>query len=156
MVSDYKPRKDVDKNNLISALSYLSLEIRYKIAGDSIYCYLEPYLIKNLSWMIRTDSDSLTLEHEQVHFDICEYSARCIRSVLSQKNFKSLKQFKRNMNRLHKKYARIAKKLNHTYDKDTDYSRNKEQQYYWQNRRIKEFLDSKSLYSDPNILIIVR
>ncbi len=86
----------------------------------------------NKSWYRPEHSDANILAHEQLHFDISEIFARKMRKRMKQT------KFTRNVRREVKKiYAQINKELEafqNTYDSETNYSRDREQQQLWKNK----------------------
>lgn len=68
----------------VKAITGYSIKLKYERLDDIVLNYkVENYFIKSKSWTITTDTQ--TLAHEQLHFDIAELYARKIR-----KSFDSL------------------------------------------------------------------
>jgi hypothetical protein len=97
---------------------------------------------KKESWT--KSKDSTLLEHENTHFNIAELFARKLNQVY--KNYKFPSTTIRND---FEKTARVIKternKVDDLYDKETNFSRNKKKQNYW-NNRIKTELKKIQIY----------
>ena len=96
------------------------------------------YFYPEKSWYNPSLCDSLILSHEQLHFDISELYARKLKRKLDITTFKhsSLK------NEVKSIYKAVMKELNNyqnLYDKETNFSRNIEEQLRW-NKKIREAL----------------
>ena len=77
------------------------------------------------------------LVHEQLHFDISELFARKMRKQLSKKHF--TKRVKSEINAIYESILKELSDFQNLYDAETNFSRNKEQQLFW-NRKIQEAL----------------
>jgi len=86
------------------------------------------------------------LEHEQLHFDICElFGRKLYKEVLELRN--SGKISKRSIDRIQSKYEKQYSDYQDLYDKETDHSTNGDEQRKW-NKKIKRELNELSDYSD--------
>ncbi len=88
------------------------------------------------------------LEHEQLHFDICELFGRKLYKeiiVLQNSNRLNEKYINRLYDRIEKEYSAYQDK----YDEETNHSINRTEQANW-NRKIKKELARLSIYSDYN------
>lgn len=90
---------------------------------------------KRKSWT--SSSDSVGLAHEQGHFDIAEIFARKLR--------KAFKEYIFNPNTIEAEFKKIfssikaeRKAFNDLYDKETNFSRNKTKQGYWNKKILTE------------------
>ncbi len=101
---------------------------------------VESYFYPNKSWVQPALADSTILGHEQLHFDISEVFARKMGKRLEVAHFSENVR-----NEVKAIYASIIKELNafqNRYDNETNFSRNKEQQLFWE-RKIKMILASE-------------
>jgi len=86
------------------------------------------------------------LEHEQLHFDICElYGRKLYKGIISLRNKRRLNEYQINklMSKLEKQYINFQDQ----YDKDTDHSINQKEQERW-NNLIRNELNSMKWYSN--------
>jgi len=104
----------------------------------------------NKSWwnskLIETDRVEYVLEHEQLHFDICElFGRKLYKGVLELRDSRKLnsKTIDKLQTKLEKQYFNYQDK----YDKETNHSVNRVEQYYW-NKHISKELAAMSKYSD--------
>lgn len=88
------------------------------------------------SWYKPELCDALILSHEQLHFDIAELHARKFRKKLSETRFTdNVKEEVREI------YAMVLKQLyifQNKYDRETDFSRDLQQQLVWNQMISKE------------------
>ena len=86
------------------------------------------------------------LEHEQLHFDICElFGRKLYKEVLELR--KSGKINKWSIDKIQSKYEKQYSDYQDLYDKETDHSTNGDEQRKW-NKKIKKELNELSDYSD--------
>lgn len=86
------------------------------------------------------------LKHEQLHFDICElFGRKLYKEILRLRNSGRLnsRTIYKMQTKLEKQYSNYQDK----YDKETNHSINRVEQYYW-SKLIKEELEAMSEYSD--------
>ena len=89
------------------------------------------------------------LEHEQLHFDICElFGRKLYKEVWSLRNRDKLN--KRNIQRLQSEFEKQYADYQDLYDKETDHSTNGNEQRKW-NKKIKRELNELSDYTDYHI-----
>jgi hypothetical protein len=116
------------------------LKIKYSLSAneDSFNAEVLCFFIKSKSWSLFKKSDTL-LMHEQGHFDITELFARKLRKAISEYklNYKTVGNDIDNLF-LTIKQERI--RMDSLYDKETNLSRNGEEQLLW-NKKIKAELD---------------
>lgn len=80
------------KEPFVAAMTGYSIKLHYKRIDDIILNYkIENYFIKNKSWTITADTQ--TLAHEQLHFDIAELYARKIRKLFDSLMLKKINNF---------------------------------------------------------------
>ena len=110
----------------------------------SVRIYVRFY--KRESWYNDRYELKEVLEHEQLHFDICEvYGREFYKGIVELRQKNKLTQ-----QRLEKLYYSLTKKYEETqdlYDAETDHSTNGNKQREW-NLAIKNKLQELSVYSD--------
>ncbi|MEM7085498.1 MAG: DUF922 domain-containing protein [Bacteroidota bacterium] len=82
-----------------------------------------------LSWYRPSKVSDYILEHEQMHFDISELCARKLRKGLA--NIPHDRNFKENSEVVYQKCEAERRELQTRYDKESDHSNNREQEYKW-------------------------
>ena len=100
----------------------------------------------NKSWWNRDYLLEEVLEHEQLHFDICElYGRKLYKEIIAlrKSNRLSIKNINKVYSKLDKQYSNYQDK----YDEDTDHSTNVDQQRLW-NKKVKKQLAAMSRYSN--------
>lgn len=86
------------------------------------------------------------LEHEQLHFDICElFGRKLYQEILSLRYTNRLSI--RNINRVYSKLEKQYSNYQDKYDQETDHSTNGQQQRNW-NKKVKRQLGAMSKYSN--------
>jgi predicted secreted Zn-dependent protease len=100
----------------------------------SITCVFD----KNSSWgRIKTD---YILAHEQAHFDIAELYARTLYKQIKAYTFNS-STAQQDVPAMYRKIMKELSEKQQEYDRETDYSRNKEEQAAWLIKIRKELND---------------
>jgi predicted secreted Zn-dependent protease len=88
------------------------------------------------------------LAHEQVHFDITGLSGRdMVREMLALRA-RTTDELQREVNRITQRYQELADHLTEQYDRETDHSRNADQQKRWATH-IKYCIDNDKPLSGP-------
>jgi hypothetical protein len=95
------------------------------------------YFYPDQSWYQPKLVDSIILGHEQLHFDISEVFARKMRQLLEEARFS--KNVKNEVKEIYQAILRELNQFQNQYDRETNFSRNREQQILW-NRNIKQLL----------------
>jgi len=90
------------------------------------------------SWYHPEICDSVVLSHEQLHFDITELFARKMRKELARRTFS--RNVKGEVRQIFTEINRQLREYQDLYDRETDFSRNREEQAVW-NRRVAEMLN---------------
>lgn len=106
-------------------------------SGYELHFRVYTYFYPEKSWYQPKLCDEVILSHEQLHFDISELYARKMRKILTETTFTS--NVKEEVQAI---YHRILKELSafqDRYDKETNFSRNLQQQEIW-NMAIKKAL----------------
>lgn len=129
-------RATPDTNSKIGSLSQNSILYRLKPDKTGLTFYAFTYFEPCRSWFKPLDS-TLSLDHEQTHFNIDEYIRRSfVHQVLRLERNESFFLFVKHEYLL----AMVARRMLHyQYDLETDYHRNKNQQVKW-DRKIAGFL----------------
>jgi hypothetical protein len=96
------------------------------------------YFYPERSWYHPEICDSVILSHEQLHFDISELFARKMRDALGRRTFS--KNVRAEVRQIFSEINRELSEFQDLYDRETDFSRNREQQATW-NRRISKMLE---------------
>ena len=95
------------------------------------------YFYPNRSWYQPDICDEVILSHEQLHFDISELYARKMRQIMDTTIF--TKNVKAEVKAIYRQINKELASFQQVYDRETDYSRNIEQQLSW-NKKIKDSL----------------
>jgi hypothetical protein len=90
------------------------------------------YFNRPISWT--KDSDSLGLTHEQGHFNIAELFARKLRKKFLEYKFNA-SSIKTDLKLMFDNNNKERAKMDALYDKETNFSRDKIKQIYW-NKKI--------------------
>ena len=147
--SDFKGRRD--KRSHHHAVTTSSLQTQPIVfTQEKVQYELFALFDKKKSWTV-SDSKAL-LAHEQVHFDISELVLRKMRKKFLEHNFKDLNGVNYMIDSTFEEASNERDRLNREYDKETNHSRNKEQQLEWQ-KRIEEEIEELSDYS--SILVTI-
>ncbi|NNE76815.1 MAG: DUF922 domain-containing protein, partial [Pricia sp.] len=83
----------------------------------------------NKSWYQPELCDAVILSHEQLHFDISELYARKMRKRLAESQF--TQNIKAEVKAIYKDVLRELNNFQNKYDRETDFSRNLNQQLIW-------------------------
>lgn len=81
------------------------------------------------SWYQRELCDSIVLSHEQLHFDIAELFARRMRERLGSQTFGP--HVRSEVRRIFRQLNRELAEFQDRYDRETDFSRDREAQAQW-------------------------
>ncbi len=97
------------------------------------------YFYPEKSWYHPEICDAVVLSHEQLHFDISELFARKMRKALSGRTFG--RNVRAEVRQIFSEINRELSEFQDRYDRETDFSRNREAQAEW-NRRVAEMLEA--------------
>lgn len=139
---DYKGEPDTNSDAAAITTSYLGIEYNFKNnqLGYKIICRFS----KNRSWgLYKTEH---ILGHEQGHFDITEIFARKLNKETGEYKFNK-NSYQKDLQKIYSDIVNEKEDLQTRYDKDTDFSRNKEKQAEWQTK-IKEMLNDLKSYAN--------
>jgi len=120
-----------------AAITSTALGVEYRLKNNILAYTITCRFSKTNSWG-RHKTDYI-LRHEQGHFDITELFARKLAKELKEYKFNSHK-YQDDVSKIYKKVMGEKEQYQNKYDKETDFSRNKEQQAEWL-QKIKDELD---------------
>ncbi len=123
---DFMGKPVANSGNAALTSTHISFEYGYGSNGFSysITCRFD----KKQSWVkIKND---YVLAHEQAHFDIAEIHARKLKKALSDYDYNP-KTVKADVNKIYETIMKEHHAMQQLYDKQTDHSRNKDQQEIW-------------------------
>lgn len=136
-----------DTTSNIGALSFISLSYTLENFRNEHQFTVRIYFEPCKSWFKTTDS-TLSLQHEQTHFDIDEFIRRkFIDEVLKIENFS--RYASPSVREIYLNILTTRNFMHHRYDAETDYHRNNEQENNWINnitRMIKELENFRTSY----------
>lgn len=143
--SDFKADK---KGSPGFAVATTSSAFGYRITDDGgeisgsvfvvFYC--------NKSWWNRDYMLDKVLEHEQLHFDICElYGRKLYREILTLRRTNRLSVH--NINKVYSKLEKQYSNYQDRYDEETGHSTNGQQQRNWE-KKVERQLAAMSSYSN--------
>ncbi|OUR98418.1 hypothetical protein A9Q86_15350 [Flavobacteriales bacterium 33_180_T64] len=118
--------KEEDKGSKI-AITQCQIRIIDSYWDNNLPKYrIGTYFIKSKSWTIV--KDSITLSHEQLHFDIYELYTRRIREEFEKLNLKKVTDFK-SYNEIYTKLVNKAIEINRQYDNEVYFNDLKQQEW---------------------------
>lgn len=127
-----------------SAITASGITYRFSTSGTQndfhVDFQIDTHFYPDKSWYQPELCDTITLSHEQLHFDISElyarkFKQRLAKTTLTHENVKA---------KVRAIYREINEELNdfqNQYDDETNFSRNHEQQLIW-NEKIKNALEN--------------
>ena len=131
-----------DKNSIVAATTASGISYQFSAHERDGYYEVEYEVETSFypmqSWYRPHMCDDLVLSHEQLHFDISEVFARKMRNKIDSTRF--TENVKREVRDIYKEIIRELAEFQDRYDRETDFSRNREAQLRW-NRQIKELLN---------------
>lgn len=142
---DFWSSENTTKNENLSASISTSLLVESKIlAGTFPEFTIKPMMNRKKSWASEKKTDYL-LEHEQLHFDITELSARKLRSELDELREQGVKDVDRYDELVHH-YLSWKDSVNKVYDSETYHSVYEKKQSEW-NKKIAKQLKELEEYA---------
>jgi len=127
-----------------AAITSTALGVEYHLKNNTLTYTITCRFSKTSSWG-RHKTDYI-LQHEQGHFDITELFARKLAKELKEYKFDPRK-YQDDVSKIYKKLMDEKEEYQTKYDKETDFSRNKEQQAGWL-EKIKDELDELDEYAN--------
>ena len=131
--SDFKGQPDLNIDAAALTASGLSTDLTAKTTKTSLMEFnviIEARFYPDQSWYKKEFANSQVLAHEQLHFDITELHARKLRQRID--NAKLTINIKKEISLLSETVIKELKVMQKEYDRDTNYSRNSENQIRWQ------------------------
>ncbi len=117
----------------VAATTASGISYSYKTTGSPGRYRLDyevlAYFYPQQSWYHPDLCDPGVLAHEQLHFDITELYARRMREILARKTFGN--NVKAEVRRIFRQLNRELTEFQDRYDRETDFSRNREAQGRW-------------------------
>ena len=92
------------------------------------------------SWYHRELCDSVVLSHEQLHFDISELYARRMRQIMGRRTFGP--NVRAEVRKIFKELNGELSEFQDRYDRETDFSRDREAQAFWNDAIARRLADS--------------
>ena len=147
--ADFKAdTKDIKGSAIANTASGFGFSVTDKNGEITGSIYVRFYCDK--SWwkseLIPEEKRDYVLAHEQLHFDICElFGRKLYKEILDLCNFGKLNN--RTIKRLHSKLEKQYSNYQDKYDKETEHSTNRVEQFYW-SKHVKAELEAMSGYSN--------
>lgn len=136
---DFEERPDTSL--MQAALTHCNISYKSYEQGDKLAFKVTCFFNKSKSWSKHKDNMEL-LNHEQGHFNIAELFARKLRKELLQYNYNEATVLK-DVPAIFKKILADKKAYNALYDNETELSKNKDKQDYWDKKIMKELEELK-------------
>lgn len=130
----------------------INIELNNEILAFDVYTIF----LYASSWKTN-NINSYILNHEQKHFDLCEFFSRRYRKEMSdfiKQNMNTLdnKIIIQHFQKLYDKYSNLSDSMEIIYDKETNHSDNIEVQELW-NKKIDSMLLALDTYNSSRIII---
>lgn len=138
---DFKAPPDPASTN--AALTSSAINVEFGYDEEELQFNIKCSFDKNKSW-VRIRNTAILL-HEQGHFDIAELHARKLNKALKAYPFNA-KTVSNDVNRIYDSVMALHHAAQNEYDKETDFSRNKEKQAIWL-KKIAEDLQGLQMYA---------
>jgi len=133
---------DVPTNVRAAATTASGITYRFSTSGTrdhmEVDFKVDTHFYPNKSWYQPELCDEVILSHEQLHFDISELYARKLKERLNQANY-NRKNVKVKVKVIYRKINEELNDFQNQYDSETNFSRNREQQFKW-NEKITKIL----------------
>lgn len=129
------------KHPVVKAPAYTTSSIYFYSDDKSrnLLYHVEALFIKSKSYM--KDSSLYALNHEQLHFDICEVNARRLRQMIKEKDFTKVKNAVSEIQKMANKAMKDFRSEETEYDRDTQHGINSAKQHLWDEKVAKELSD---------------
>ena len=106
---------------------------------------------KSKSNIIQTSD--YVLKHEQLHFDICELYARKLRKLMSETDFKKVRDIQHQIQTMYNKINMECAKYEEKYDEDTNHGENAAKQKVWSDDVASQMKDLEQ-YSSTEVNVV--
>ncbi len=139
--SDFKEKAPQNAGAAATTASGITYQFSTSGTRDNMEIDFEisTHFYPNKSWYQPELCDDVILGHEQLHFDISELYARKMRKRLA--NTKFTQNVKTEVKSIYREILRELDDFQNTYDDETNFSRNLEQQLIW-NEKIPNMLNN--------------
>lgn len=127
-----------------AAITSTALGVEYHLKNNALSYSITCRFSKTHSW--GRHKTEYILQHEQGHFDITELFARKLAKELKGYKFNARK-YQDDVSKIYKKVMDEKEEYQNKYDKETDFSRNKQQQADWL-QKIRDELDDLYEYAN--------
>lgn len=131
-------------NSDAAALTATYLSIEYEMTQRGVGWKIQCKFSKSRSW-VRTKTDHI-LGHEQGHFDIAEIFARKLHKKMKEYRF-DRNTYQKDLETIYQDITNEKESFQNQYDRETDHSRDKEQQAKWM-EKIKSSLEELKDYTN--------
>jgi len=139
---DYLARPPLSSD--AAAITSTAIGIEYHVKNNHFAYSISCRFSKTHSW--GKDKTDYILEHEQGHFDITEIYARKLGRELMEYKFNP-KSYRDDVTRIYRRLMDEKEQYQDKYDRDTDFSRNREKQAEWL-EMIKEELEQTDEFAN--------
>lgn len=133
------------QNTRAAAITASGITYQFSTSGTSdnmqVDFEISTHFYPNKSWYQPEICDDVILGHEQLHFDISELYARKMRKRLA--NTKFTQNVKAEVKSIYRETLKELDDFQNTYDDETNFSRNLEQQLIW-NEKMTKALKSRN------------
>jgi Bacterial protein of unknown function (DUF922) len=141
--NDFKAKPD--RNSPNAALTSTTIKFDFTYNDQGLTLHIHCAFDRNLSWgRVRND---YILSHEQGHFDIAEIFARELFKKLKDYQLRDVNKLSRDLNKIYENTMQELNDMQAKYDKETNFSINKEKQSEWLVKISKE-LERLQPYAD--------
>lgn len=127
------------QNTRAAAITASGITYQFSTSGTSdnmqVDFEISTHFYPNKSWYQPEICDDVILGHEQLHFDISELYARKMRKRLA--NTKFTQNVKAEVKSIYRETLKELDDFQNTYDDETNFSRNLEQQLIWNEKITK-------------------
>jgi hypothetical protein len=150
--SDFKGKADT--TSAFGAVSRNGIGYRLTRLGDTVQIKVNCFFSPCISWTRSTPTDTIGLLHEQGHFNIAQYFKRLfVQRLLEAKLSRDsvVKQVKN----IYLSIVRERDFADKTYDKETDFSRNKLMQYRSLNK-IDKKIEQLGKFDKDDVKLILK
>jgi predicted secreted Zn-dependent protease len=127
-------------------LTNSSINVEFGYDDEELQYSIKCRFDKTKSW-VRIRNNEI-LAHEQGHFDMAELHARKLNKALKEYRFNA-KSVSEDVNRIYDSIMTLHHAAQSEYDKETDFSRNKEKQALWQ-KKIADDLQQLKAFAGYN------
>jgi len=135
---DFKAAPDPSSTN--AALTSSSINVEFGYDDEELQYTINCRFDKTKSW-VRVRNATI-LQHEQGHFDIAELHARKFNQALKAYRF-SAKTVNADVNRIYDSVIALQHIFQNEYDKETDFSRDKEKQAIWLKKIAEQLQETR-------------